>query len=110
MWEVCMSGERPAWMARVLAAVNEEPGEVAALTARAEAAEAERDARARDITQQQAYELQDILRTLTSSGVALAASARELVRRYEAAMAEESDRHEKALADIRKRLAPEEES
>ncbi len=39
---------------------------------------------ATDITQAQANELQDILRTLTNSGTALITSARELVRRYEA--------------------------
>jgi hypothetical protein len=40
---------------------------------------------ASDITQEQANELQDILRTLVPSGVALITSARELVKRYEAA-------------------------
>lgn len=39
--------------------------------------------RARDISQDQANELQDVLRTLTSSGTALIRSARDLVRRYE---------------------------
>jgi len=41
-------------------------------------------AMATDITQDQANELQDILRTLTNGGTALITSARDLVKRYEA--------------------------
>lgn len=40
--------------------------------------------RARDISRDQANELQDVLRTLAPSGTALIRSARDLVRRYEA--------------------------
>ena len=36
-----------------------------------------------DLTRNDAYELQDILRTLTPSGTALKTSARELVRKWE---------------------------
>jgi hypothetical protein len=43
---------------------------------------------ARDITQEQANELQDILRTLTASGTALVTSARELRDRWEDATRE----------------------
>jgi hypothetical protein len=43
---------------------------------------------ARDITQEQANELQDILRTLTASGTALVTSARELRDRWEEATRE----------------------
>lgn len=49
---------------------------------------------ATDITQEQANELQDILQTLTSSGVALITSARELAREYRSIklIAETNDR------------------
>jgi chromosome segregation ATPase len=53
------------------------------------------DLRAANITQTEANRLQDVLRTLTASGPALLTSARELVRRYEAA--------ESALSEMRER-------
>ena len=60
----------------LLADYNDRLNDIKALRAKLAAAP-------EDLTRNDAYELQDILRTLTPSGTALKTSARELVRKWE---------------------------